>query len=146
MNTDLKILKIKDVKSPEVGTPGSAGIDFFIPNDFKPYNLQSGEDINIGLGIKTEFPEGLVLMAHNKSGVATKLKLIVGADTIDSDYRGEIHAHLFNIGKGEVVLKPGMKIVQFVLQPYIKPNLVETTEDLSSTKRGEGGFGSTGME
>lgn len=146
MNNTLKFFKCRDVKSPQVGTPGSAGIDFFVPNDFQTTTLQPGEDVNIGLGIKTEFEEGLALIAHNKSGIATKKKLITGACVVDSDYRGEIHAHLFNAGTTAVTIEPGMKILQFILMPYIKPELIETTEELSETERGEGGFGSTGMQ
>lgn len=142
----LNYYKTKSVKSPKIGTSGSAGIDFFIPDDFEPCMLEPMHDIKINLGIVTEFEEGLALIAHNKSGVATKMKLTVGACVVDSDYRGEIHAHMFNLGEEPVELVPGMKIVQFILQPYVKPVLCELDQMPLDTERGAGGFGSTGIE
>ena len=65
---------------------------------------------------------------------------------IDSDYRGDIHAHLINTGTEPVKLEPGMKIVQFILQPYVKPEIVELDHMPGDTERGAGGFGSTGTK
>lgn len=146
LHNKLNFYKTKDVKTPEIGTQGSAGIDFFIPNDFEPTILEPQHDIKINLGIVTEFEEGLALIAHNKSGVATKMKLVVGACVIDSDYRGDIHAHLINTGTEPVKLEPGMKIVQFILQPYVKPEITELDYMPGDTERGAGGFGSTGTK
>lgn len=146
LHNKLNFYKTKDVKTPEIGTQGSAGIDFFIPNDFEPTILEPQHDIKINLGIVTEFEEGLALIAHNKSGVATKMKLVVGACVIDSDYRGDIHAHLINTGTEPVKLEPGMKIVQFILQPYVKPEITELDQLPGDTERGAGGFGSTGTK
>lgn len=146
LHNKLNFYKTKDVKTPEIGTQGSAGIDFFIPNDFEPTILEPQHDIKINLGIVTEFEEGLALIAHNKSGVATKMKLVVGACVIDSDYRGDIHAHLINTGTEPVKLEPGMKIVQFILQPYVKPEITELDHMPGDTERGAGGFGSTGTK
>lgn len=141
----LNFFKTKDVKTPQIGTPGSAGIDFFIPNDFETTVIGPGEDIKINLGIITEFDSDKVLIAFNKSGVATKMKLLRCACVIDSDYRGEIHAHMMNVGKEPVTLEPGMKIIQFILLPFIKPELIELDEKPDNTERGTGGFGSTGI-
>jgi len=141
----LRFYKTKDVKSPQIGTGGSAGIDFFVPNDFEETVVMPQKDIKINLGIVTEFKEGLALIAYNKSGIATKQKLIVGACVVDSDYRGDIHAHMINTGTEPVTITPGMKIVQFILQPYIKPQLIELSEKPGDTERGAGGFGSTGI-
>jgi dUTP pyrophosphatase len=84
----------------------------------------------------------------NKSGVATKKRLQVGACVVDCDYQGEIHIHVFNSGKEMVEIKPGDKLVQFVLTPIIKAKLIEceTEEQVfpTQTERGAGGFGSTG--
>lgn len=145
MNT-LKFFKTKDVKTPVIGTSGSAGIDFFIPNDFEPVQVLPGCSININLGIVTEFDSDKVLIAFNKSGIATKMKLIRGACVIDSDYRGNIHAHMMNVGNDPVTLEPGMKIIQFILLPFIKPTLIELDEKPGDTERGDGGFGSTGIK
>lgn len=151
--SNFKFAKIRNVKSPTRGTKLSAGIDFFIPedwNDHKPYVIGPGEDVLIPSGIKAKVPEGYALIAFNKSGIATKQKLIVGACVVDEDYQGEIHIHLINTSKTMgVTIGPGMKITQFILIPvdYAMPEEVDL-DDLyvEATARGEGGFGSTGNE
>ena len=145
----IKFAKIRNVKSPSRGSAGSAGIDFFIPEDFIERTLRPGEDVLIPSGIKVLIPHNHALIAYNKSGVATKKHLIVGACVIDEDYTGEIHLHMINVGKTAVILQPGDKIVQFVVQQmYYSPvNEISSVEELYKnfkTTRGSGGFGSTG--
>jgi dUTPase len=67
----IRFIKIRDVKSPEYGTPGSAGIDFFVPNDFESVILEPGEHILIPSGVRARIPLHTALIAFNKSGVAT---------------------------------------------------------------------------
>lgn len=146
----MKISKIRDVKTPVRGTPLSAGIDFFVPNDFPgDHFLIPGQAVNIPSGIKVKLPHGYALIFHNKSGVATKKDLQVGADVVDEDYQGEVHIHVRNIGTDVQVIKPGEKIIQALLVPvsYCDVEVVDV-EDLydEKTERGEGGFGSTGTE
>lgn len=120
-------------------------------DDFYVIVLDPGDSVNIPTGLKTSFPENIALEAANKSGVATKKKLFVGASVVDSSYQGEIHAHVVNVGNEQQVIGFGEKIVQFI------PRLIDTeehevVEGISSdefyggikTIRGEGGFGSTG--
>ena len=92
----MKITKIRDVKTPIRGTEGSAGIDFFVPEDFPKdlCTIQPNERFFIPSGIKANVPDGFALIAFNKSGVALKKGLLVGASVVDSDYQGEIHLHL----------------------------------------------------
>jgi dUTP pyrophosphatase len=144
----MKFLKIRDVKSPTRGTPQSAGIDLYVPNDFPETTILPGFSVLIPSGLKVNVPEGHAFIAFNKSGVATKKGLQVGACVIDEDYQGEIHIHLVNIGDESQVIKAGDKIIQCVLLPinYENVEVVETEEDLwqgKVTQRGEGGFGST---
>ena len=146
----MKFLKIRPVKDPNRGTINSAGIDFFIPEDFHPTIIIPGKSILIPSGIKANIPEGFAFIAHNKSGVATKKNLHVGASVVDEDYQGEIHIHLTNVGTEEIELNPGDKIVQFLLLPvaYETVEIVDTFEELFDgvvTSRGAGGFGSTGV-
>jgi dUTP pyrophosphatase len=87
----------------------------------------------------------------NKSGIAAKKSLLVGACVIDEDYQGEIHIHLINAGTQVQTIFPGDKIIQVVLVPvaYTNIEIVSTEEELwdgKVTKRGEGGFGSTGTK
>lgn len=142
----INFAKVRDVKSPLVSTTGSAGIDFFVPNDFIDVALMSGEDILIPSGIKMNLPEGKVLISFNKSGISTKKKLIIGACVIDSDYQGEIHIHLINYSNTVAKIQAGDKIAQFILLDFHQVELLETHEsDLfnKESQRGSGGFGST---
>lgn len=142
----MKIQLTRPVKIPNRGTPLSAGIDFYVPDDFEETTLEHGDDILIPSGIKVQVPHGYMLVAKNKSGIATKMGLIVGAELVDEDYEGVIHIHLIKSTKGSCVIKPGMKIVQFVLEPVLYDS-IEVVEKLESrnTERGSGGFGSTGV-
>ena len=143
----LKYKKLRDVKNPCYGTIGSAGLDIFIPNDYEEQklNIEPQESIIIPTGLKFDIPSGYVLIAMNKSGVATKLNLQIGACVIDEDYTGEPSIHLFNVSNFKVHLKPGQKITQFLLIPYIQPQLIEVDNINKKTKRGNKGFGSTGI-
>lgn len=142
----MKVARTRDVKLPTRGTSASAGIDFYIPNDYPETRLLPGEHALIPSGIKVNVPEGHALIAFNKSGVSTKQRLQVGACVVDEDYQGEIHLHVHNLGPA-TVLKPGQKLVQFILIPVTYAAVEEVEEgDLFETKteRGDGGFGSTG--
>jgi dUTP pyrophosphatase len=145
----MKFLKTRDVKSPNRGTSHSAGIDLFVPNDFDRVTLNPGQRINIPSGIKMNVPENHALVAFNKSGVATKKGLVVGACVIDSDYTGEIGLHVINSGVDSVTIEPGDKLLQVLLLPIHMVELEEchSAEEVfmnKQTERGEGGYGSTG--
>ena len=147
----MKISKIRDVKTPTRGTDGSAGIDFYVPNDY-PNSLRRvppGERFFIPSGIKANVPPGYALIAFNKSGVALKKGLMVGACVVDSDYQGEIHLHLVNTGTKDVTIEAGEKLTQFLLIPVDHcPIEVVDVDTLftETTNRGAGGFGSTGVK
>lgn len=147
----MKLAKIRNVKTPVRGTNGSAGIDFYVPDDY-PSNLcaiEPGDRFFIPSGIKANVPDGFALIAMNKSGVAMKKGLMVGACVVDSDYQGEIHLHLINASNKTVTIEPGDKLTQFLLVP-VNHCLVEIVneDDLftEETSRGSGGFGSTGVK
>ena len=147
----MKITKIRNVKTPIRGTEGSAGIDFFVPNDY-PSNLctiDPGERFFIPSGIKANVPNGYALIAMNKSGVALKKGLMVGACVVDSDYQGEIHLHLVNTSDKSVTIEPGDKLTQFLLIPVDHSQVWVVPENElfeEETTRGAGGFGSTGVK
>ena len=147
----MKISKIRNVKTPTRGTIGSAGIDFYVPNDY-PNSLRRvapGERYFIPSGIKANVPEGYALIAMNKSGVALKKGLMVGACVVDSDYQGEIHLHLVNTGTNDVTIEAGEKLTQFLLIPvdHCPVEVVDETDLFDDeTTRGSGGFGSTGVK
>jgi dUTP pyrophosphatase len=144
----LRYIKVKKVKTPVRGTSEAAGLDFFIPEDFYPVVLAPGDSVNIPSGIKCIIPKGYVGIFFNKSGVARK-GLQIGACVIDSDYRGEVHIDLHNHSNQPVSLHYGMKIAQLLVQPIELGSADEISsdkfEELSKeSKRGSGGFGSTG--
>lgn len=145
----MKVFRTRDVKLPARGTERSAGLDFYIPNDFESFWLSPGNSSVIPSGIVAEIPEGYMLKMCNKSGVCTRDLLVVGAEIIDEDYQGEIHLHVINVGRGTVVLHPGMKLVQGILIPVLYGGVeeVEFRDQLFTgrqSERGSGGFGSTG--
>lgn len=146
MSEKLKFTKVRSVKSPNRGTQGSAGIDFFIPDDFPSLVLQHGESCLIPSGIKVRVPDNYALIAQNKSGIASKKCLDIMACVIDSDYQGEVHINLINNGNSLQELKAGDKIIQFLLTPISHCDVEEVSlEELYPivSDRGEGGFGST---
>lgn len=148
----MRIHKTRDVKTPERGTSLSAGLDFFVPNDFPGIHcLLPGDDINIPSGIHVQVPHGYMLAAFNKSGIAVKKGLQVGATVVDEDYQGEVHLHVRNISGEVQTIEPGEKILQMVLIPvsYEGVELVDSLESLyggETSERGSGGFGSTGTK
>jgi dUTP pyrophosphatase len=145
----MKILKLCEVKTPE-RSGKNAGIDFFVPSNFEEVNLYPNEDILIKSGLKVRLPKDHCLIAFNKSGIATKHKLQVGACVVDENYTGELHLHVTNVGTIKRAIKPDMKIMQFIL---IKPfydhieevsSFEELTANMNIDERGSNGFGSTG--
>lgn len=163
----MKFTKIRDVKTPTGNRIEDAGLDFYIPNDWndgKPMELEINQQVNIPSGIKVDVPEGYMLKFDNKSGVALKKGLLVGATIIDRGYHGEIHLNMFKVVAGTeditrlnrrsnnmsyiTILNPGEKIVQGILVKISNEEIEEITnkkyDALPKTNRGEGGFGSTG--
>lgn len=158
MSIDFYFVRVRDVKPPVRGTAESAGIDFFVPNDFQRRQLLPGESVLIPSGIKCAYPPGYAFVFFNKSGVATKRMLTALACVCDSDYHGELHISLCNVGINAQEIVPGEKIAQFLLLPIETFDPVEANgeDELwnrwsmmrggASSERGEGGFGSTGTE
>jgi len=131
-----------------------AGMDlFYCPNgekklyDSKDFFIPPKESRLLSTGIKVEIPYGFMLEIKNKSGIAHKRQLIVGACVVDPGYNGEIYVNLHNIGAETQAVKPGDKIAQVILMPIVHCKVEEVENDqflnFHST-RGEGGFGSTG--
>lgn len=145
----MKLSKIRPVKTPTRGTGKSAGIDFYIPDDYQQRTLVPNEDVLIPSGIKVKVPNEFALIAHDKSGQATKKNLMVGAKVIDEDYQGEVGIHIRNVGNSPVEIFPGEKIVQFILIPvsYDKVEVVDLIDLYDEvSERGEGGYGHTGIK
>lgn len=129
---------------PTRSTPGAAGYDMCACLEV-PVTIYPGETVMIPTGISMEIPLGVAGLIFPRSGMASKRGLAPAnkVAVIDPDYRGEIFIALLNHGKVHQVIQPGDRIAQMLFVPYFAPEL-EEVEALSETKRGDGGFGSTG--
>lgn len=129
----------------EYATEGSSGLDVRA-------NLPCSRQIpcngvwKIPTGITLEIPRGYEGQVRGRSGLLLHHRVAVQMGTIDSDYRGEISVILQNFGREPYTVLPGDKIAQLVIAPVLLCNLVYVDDvlELSITKRGTGGFGSTG--
>ena len=130
-----------DAIVPKRAHDSDAGMDVYSVRDIR---IPARGDMTTGLGLACKFPKGHALLVYNKSGRATKLKLDKGAEVIDAGYRGEIHVHLFNHSDVNVIIRKGEKIAQLILVPIWAGQPVEV-EELDETERGDGGFGSSGL-
>lgn len=129
---------------PVYGTDFAAGADLYACIE-EPVTIAAGETAFIHTGIAIAIPTGLVGLIYARSGLACKKGLAPAnkVGVIDSDYRGEIMVALHNHSKTDLVVENGERVAQMVLTPYVTGEYEEVS-DLDETKRGEGGFGSTG--
>ncbi|MBN2881649.1 dUTP diphosphatase [Candidatus Woesearchaeota archaeon] len=108
------------------------------------YELSPGERILAKTGIQVEIPTGFWGNIRDRSGMAFKFGVHNLAGVIDETYRGEIGVVMVNLGENPYVLKKNDRIAQMVITPYEQVEIEYTNDDLSSTLRNEGGFGSSG--
>ena len=147
MRTRIEIKKLNEKAIiPTYGTEFSAGADIYALLD-EPVTIAPGETVFIHTGIAIAIPEGLVGLNFARSGMAAKRGLAPAnkVGVIDSDYRGEVMVALHNHGKEAQTVEHGDRVAQMVFVPYYAADFVEVDE-LDSTVRGEGGFGSTGTK
>lgn len=133
-----------DLPLPTRATPGSAGYD--VRSADADLVLRPGEIRAVATGLEMELPDGVECQVRPRSGLAARHGILVpnAPGTIDPDYRGELKVLLFNAGPDPVSLARGDRIAQLVFARFEVPE-VEEVGDLSSTGRGSGGFGSTGL-
>jgi len=140
--------KIKKVREgaiiPVYQTEYSAGMDLHACID-KPITIQPMERVLIPTGLSIELPPGYESQIRARSGLSLKHGIAMGngVGTIESDYRGEYGIILINFGDVPFVVEPNMRIAQLIISKYEHVNWQEV-DSLSETKRGDGGFGSTG--
>ena len=136
--------------SPERANPSDAGLDVFYSPE-KPVSviLHPGESKILETGLKFGVPHGYMLEVKNRSSVAAKKSLLVGACVIDSGYDGEVFINLHNVGSKLKCISPHDKIAQLVLTPVVhfRPILAEESElythPMTISNRGDGALGST---
>ncbi|MBU3850726.1 MAG: dUTP diphosphatase [Candidatus Treponema excrementipullorum] len=130
---------------PSYQTKGAAGADICacIETDVV---IGVGERVLVPTGLFFEIPQGYEVQVRPRSGLAVKngVTCLNTPGTIDSDYRGEVKVILINLGQKPFTVKNGDRIAQIVVSPVEQASFCKV-DVLSSTERGEGGFGSTGV-
>jgi dUTP pyrophosphatase len=141
MKLKLKVKRMSpEAKLPLYGHKGDAGLDLFSVVDDV---IQAGEVKPIPTGIQMAIPEGYVGLIWDKSGISLRgVHRLAGV--VDAGYRGEVRVVMVNLGKEPFPIKKGMKIAQMLIQPVETVDVVEA-DKLDETRRGQGGFGSTGQ-
>ena len=136
----------KNVPLPKYETDGSSGMDLSA-NIEKNVDIKPGKSAIIPTGLAVSIPKNFEIQIRPRSGLAAKnqLSILNTPGTIDSDYRGELKVILINLGDKTFKVENGSRVAQMVLCPIIKASLKEV-ETLEETKRGIGGFGSTGTK
>ena len=125
---------------PTRGSEYSAGIDLYSPISG---TLQPLQRLLVPLDISIRLPEQTFGHILSRSGLALKYGIHVGAGVIDEDYRGNVGVLLFNLSDKTFEFNKGDRIAQMVIKKYEKVEINEV-EMLDETKRGSGGFGSSG--
>ena len=141
----IKVVKTTQrVELPQYESEGASGLDLraFLDADVTIAPLGRAK---IPTGLRVEIPVGYEAQVRPRSGLAVKSGITVlnSPGTIDSDYRGDIEIILVNLGAHDVVIKDRDRIAQLVIAPVCRAVVTEAG-GLDETKRGSGGFGSTG--
>lgn len=135
-----------DLPLPAYETADSAGMDLraALP---KPAELKPGERMLVPTGLKMSLPRGYEAQIRPRSGLAYKhgITMLNTPGTIDSDYRGEVKLLAVNLGDEPFTITHGDRIAQMVIAPVVQAEIREV-RTLDETVRGQGGFGSTGVE
>lgn len=133
---------------PFYATEGAAGADIraSMPEK-KSLIVRPGERVLVPTGLSMEIPFGYEVQVRPRSGLSLKSPLMIvnAPGTVDCDYRGEVCIIVGNFGKEDFVIEHGLRIAQLVIAPVIQAKYTTTTT-LNETKRGAGGFGSTGTK
>jgi dUTP pyrophosphatase len=129
---------------PTYATEGSAGLDLMAAIT-APVDLPPMGRAVVPTGIAIALPSGYEAQVRSRSGLAAKhgITVLNAPGTIDTDYRGEIGVTLVNLGDAPFRVEPGMRVAQMVVAP-VSTVAWNELEELPASRRGGGGFGSTG--
>lgn len=139
-------LKVKrlhpEASLPRYETVGAAGLDL---TALETVDIPSGEWRRVRTGLALEIPDGFEGQVRPRSGLAVihGVTVLNAPGTIDSDYRGEVMVALINFGPKSHRIGRGERMAQLILSPISRAT-VEAVDELKTTDRGAGGFGSTG--
>ena len=135
----------KHLPLPAYQTAGAAGMDIQAALGTEILTIAPGMRIAVPTGLHVSMPQTIEAQVRPRSGLALKHGLTVAnaPGTIDSDYRGEIHVLLINLGQKKIDITDGMRIAQLIFSPVLRPEIIKS-DNLDETERDSGGFGSTG--
>lgn len=129
----------EDARLPTRAHHDDAGIDLYACGN---HTIKPHETLMIPIGIAMEIEEGYVGLIWDKSSIGSKSIKTLGG-VIDAGYRGELKVMVHNLSNEPYTFEHGHKVSQIIIQKVEFPEIIES-EKLSETKRGTGGFGSTG--
>ena len=143
---EIKLINKSHHPLPQYETQASAGVDLraYLP---QPIVLKPMERVLIPTGLYLELPLGVEAQVRSRSGLALKKGIAVlnAPGTVDADYRGEVGVILINLSAEDFPIQDGDRIAQLVLARHERASW-QLVEELSSSDRGTGGFGSTGIQ
>lgn len=145
MNANVKFIRLNPMAQvPTRGSLCAAGYDLSAAVDSNIV-IAPHTTVKISTGLAVALPEGTFGGVYARSGIAARegLRPANCTGVVDSDYRGELIVALHNDSNEYRIVEPGERIAQFIVQPYVNIEFVES-ETLDDTERGSGGFGSTG--
>ena len=133
-------------KLPAYGSPDAAGADLYVLTD-GPVTIAPGETVLLHTGLAFAIPKGYVGLVCARSSLGAKKGLAPAnkVGVVDADYRGEVMVFLHNHSGEPQVVEPGDRVAQLLIVPYLTAEFIRTDE-LDTTQRGSGGFGSTGIK
>jgi dUTP pyrophosphatase len=138
---EIKVKKLHpDAKLPRYAQAGDAAVDLFT---VEAVTIEPGEWKTIPTGLAMELPPGYVGLVWDKSGLSHKYALKSLGGVLDSGYRGELHVGLANLSQESFTFEPGQKVAQLLIQKMEQADFT-LVDELSSSERGEGRYGSTG--
>jgi len=143
---NIKVKKLQEQAIlPYRATSDSAGADLYACLT-EPVTILPNQTVKIGTGIAIEIPSGYAAFVYGRSGLGVKYNVAQAncVGVVDADYRGELIVALKNSAQVAFTIHPGDRIAQMVIAPVVMSDFIEVA-DLSETKRGTGGFGSTGI-
>ncbi len=142
----INIINKSEHQLPNYETIASAGMDMRA-NIHEPITIKTLERVMVPTGLYIELPIGFEAQVRPRSGLAFKngVTCLNSPGTIDADYRGELKVILVNLSHDDFTINNGDRIAQMVIAKHERAEFVEVKE-LSTTERGAGGFGSTGVK
>lgn len=141
-----RVIKVKKINSkaeiPSYLYESDIGFDLRANETVKFF---PGEQKEVKTGLIFEIPKGYVGLVRDRAGIVSKMGIHTCAGTFDNGFRGEVSVMLVNLSEETKYVEEDMRIAQMIIIPVIKPKIIQVKK-LEETKRGERGFGSTGLK